>query len=37
MEDGPIAPTHLNQFLQPDLQHIDVYWRAVNYLTEGQI
>ena len=37
MEDGPIAPTHLSQFPQTDLQHIDAYWRAANYLTVGQI
>ena len=37
MKDGPVAPTPLSQFPQPDLQHIDAYWRAANYLTVGQI
>ncbi|MDO8986409.1 phosphoketolase [Cypionkella sp.] len=37
MEDGLTAPTDLSQFPQPDLRHIDAYWRAANYLTVGQI
>ena len=37
MQDGPIAPTIVDHLSQPDLLHIDAYWRAANYLTVGQI
>ena len=37
MEDSPIPSTEVHPPLNPDLQHVDAYWRAANYLTVGQI
>ena len=37
MQNSPIAPKLAEHLPQPDLQHIDAYWRAANYLTVGQI
>ena len=37
MQDGQIEASAADQLLRNDLQHIDAYWRAANYLTVGQI